>query len=314
MPDSYLTTATTNFDKSTVETILKQVQQNLRGGLEWTPRGSIIPATLVPGSNGTFRSFAYSDLPAGGDVDLSDGQPDPDVESIEPDYVEFTGTRRGRLVGWTDNAQAKSPHSLGSIGSQKIAFAIAQHIDSFAKGLYKAGGATLFAGTGNAAVGDVASTDTLTASLLKRAVALLRAADVKPLPSGTFALVTGPGPLFDLREDDDFRNEMRDADPSTFLTGEVARYAGCSIIDAGSNGIVFEGQGASSIDVHMPTLIGADALFAGLGQIEVHTVNTPDSGDPLNRRHTAGYKGWFGGEVNDLQAERYLGIAVASTI
>lgn len=64
---------------------------------------------LVKGTNATFRSVAYSDLAEDGAISIEDGQPDPDVEGLDIDYVEFTGTKKGRTVGLTDNAQERSP-------------------------------------------------------------------------------------------------------------------------------------------------------------------------------------------------------------
>ncbi len=317
MPDAYLNTGTTNFDKALVAAILKATQATLRGGLAFTPRGSIIEAKFVPGvgMSGVFRSFAFSDLPEDGWVTLADTDPDPDVEDLAMDYIEFTAVKFGRTVGVTDNAREHSPHNPFAIAVEKVSRDIATSgVDNVARALYAAATPELFGGTGNTDVAGVAAGDKMTAGLLKDGVAILRSRDVKPLANGLYAFVADPFVIRDLQEDDDYPKEVSYANPAAFLTGQIATYAGAAIIDAGSRGIVAAGAGTGSIDVHKPALIGGDAAFAGLGQVEVIPVTGPDKSDPLNRRDLVSYKGRKGAVLNDLQAARFLTIAVATTL
>jgi N4-gp56 family major capsid protein len=311
--DTYFNTSSTNFADSVVPLVLKQVQQTLRGGTPWAPAGSVIPASLVPGTNGTFRSFAYGDMPEDGEVDLEHGDPDPTVEDLSADFIEFTGKQVGRTLGVEDTARDRSPHNLAAIAAEKIARAIVVNVDNVPRKLYAAAPA-LFGGTGNDAVGEIGSGDNMTAQLLKDAVAILRSQDVKPLGNGLYAFIADPFVIADLQNDDDYREEMQFADPSTFLTGQVAKYAGCAIIDAGSRGNISAGAGTGSVDVHLPTLIGANAAFLGIGGTKVYAVTTPDHADPLNRRDLWSYKAFVGGILNNLQAERFITFAVATTL
>src|SRR5689334_15722783 len=192
MPDTYTSTSTTNFDKTVVALIKKAVQESLRGGLAYTPRGSVIDATLMPGTNGVFRSFAYDDLSEDGAVSIEDGQADPDVEDIAMDYVEFTGTAKGRTVGVTDNAKARSPHNLSTIAVDKVSRDIVVSVDNVPRALYAAATPALFGGSSNSAVADVAAGDIMTAKLLKDGVATLRERNVKPLANGLYAFVARP--------------------------------------------------------------------------------------------------------------------------
>jgi N4-gp56 family major capsid protein len=312
--DTYLGTGSSNFSDTVVALVLKQVQESLRAGLVYSPVGSIIPAVLVPGSNGTFRSVGYSDLPDGGEVDVETGDADPDVEDLGIDFVEFTGKQVGRTVGIEDTAMDRSPHNLAAIAADKIARAVALCTDEVPRSLYAAATPGLFGGTSKDAVGEIAAGDKMTAGLLKDGVAMLRSADVKPLSNGLYGFVASPLVIRDLQEDDDYIEEMGKADPSTFLTGQVAKYAGCAIIDAGSRGIFKAGAGTGSIDVAIGTLVGANSVFAALAGLKIYAVTTPDHADPLNRRNLWSFKAFRGGILNDVQSQRFLNIAVATSL
>jgi N4-gp56 family major capsid protein len=312
--DTYLNTGSTNFDKTIVATVIKTLQASLRAGLVYTPAGSVIPAQLVPGSNGTFRSFGVSDLPEDGEVDLETGDPDPDLEDLGLDFAEFTGKQVGRVIGIEDTAQDRSPFNLAAVAGDKISRAAHVLLDNVPRKLYLAAGADIYGGASNSHVGDLAAGDKMTASLIKDGVALLRSNDVKPLANGLYALVASPLVIRDLYDDDKFIDEMKMADPATFLVGQVAKYAGCAIIDAGSRANVDAGAAGDGADVHMSTMIGGDAVFAGLGGIKVYAVTGADKADRLNRRDSWGFKAFVGGIINDVQSNRFINIATVASL
>jgi N4-gp56 family major capsid protein len=313
--DTYLSTNTTNYGKSTVESILRTVQETLQGGLAYTPAGSVIPAALVPGSSGVFRSFGVSDLPEGGAVSVEDGQPDPEIEDLAIDFVEMQGHAIGRSIGVTDNAKARSPFNLSAIAVQKVSRDILVTYDGYARDCYKNAPVGIYGGTANSHVGDVAAGDKMTASILKDMVTILRGRDVKPLANGLYAFVASPYLLRDLMADDEYVDEMKFADPSTFLENQVVgRYAGAALINAGSRGLVQAGAGTGSIDVSIGVLIGANALFAALGGLQVIAATGPDKADPLNRRDVYSYKGFAAAILNDVQTERFVTVAVATSL
>ncbi len=313
--DTYFTTGTTNFDKTVVPLIEKQILANLRAGLPWTPAGSVIPGTFVKGSNGEFRAVAYGDLVEGGEVDLEDADPDPDIESMDIDYVTFTGERVGRVLGLSDNSQERSPHNLMAVAADKVARAASVMVDNVVRALYAAATPDVFGGTSKDAIDEIALGDNFTAKLLKDMVALARFSNIKPLKSGLYAFVADSLVIRDLQEDDDYKEEIQHANPQSLLTGQIGQYAGAAIIDAGSRGIVHSGAGTGSVDVHQPTLIGADAVFAGLGDLQIKTAVGPDKADPLGRRDTIGYKSFIGGVLNDAENEyRFVSAAVATSL
>jgi N4-gp56 family major capsid protein len=311
--DTYLSTATSGYSDTVVALVLKQVQAALRAGLVWTPRGSQIPATLVAGSNGTFRSVGYSDLPEDGQVQLEHGDADPDVEDLGIDFAEFTGKQYGRTVGVEDTAKERSPHNLSAIAAEKISRDINVAVDNQPRRLYAAAPG-MFGGTSKDAIGEIAAGDKMTAALLKDAVAVLRSTDVPTLANGLYGFVADPFVVRDLQADDEYIEEVKFADPSTFLTGQIATYAGCAIIDAGSRGNVSAGAGTGSIDVHLPTLIGANAVFGAIGGLRIIPVVGPDKSDPLDRRDLYSWKAFLGAILNDVQAERFITLAVATTL
>jgi N4-gp56 family major capsid protein len=314
MPDVYTNTGTTNFDKTIVPLIIKQLQENLRAGTKYTPPGSVLPAQLVKGTNATFRSVAIPDLAEDGAVSIEDGQADPDVEDLGVDYIEFTGTAKARTVGLTDNAQERSPFNLQATAVERVSRDIAVSVDNVARAIYAAETPVLFGGTANTNVAGVAAGDKMTAGLLKDAVAFLRGFDVKPLASGLYAFVAHPFVIRDLQADSAYIEEQKYADPKTFMSGQVGVYAGAAVMDAGSRGIILEGDGTSGIDVYLGTLIGAQAIFAALAGLKVIPVFGPDKADPLGRRDLVSWKGILGGVKNDIGTERFLNIGVATTL
>jgi hypothetical protein len=64
----------------------------------------------------------------------------------------------------------------------------------------------------------------------------------------------------------------------------------------------------------MSTMIGGDAVFAGLGGIKVYAVTGADKADRLNRRDSWGFKAFVGGIINDVQSNRFINIATVASL
>lgn len=320
--DAFLSTLSGQFSDTVVALVLKSVIPTLRAGLGYLPKGSVLPATYVKGTNATFRGVGYADLDPDGAVSIEDGQPDPDIEEVTLDVLEFTGTELARLVGVTVNAATRSPHDLNAIAAEKVARDFLVQVDQIARKAYwdaaEAGTSTLFNGV-ESNMDQVVAEDKLTADLVKRAVAILRASDVPTLQGGDYALLCHPFQEKDLRDDEDFVNEMKYADPSTFLTGATARFAGAQIVPT-SRAIVDPTSGVSSADVYVATLIGAGSIFMGdVSTMEIHV--TPPGGheDPLHRTSLFAWKCLLGAVLNDnagistVSTPRYVNLATGSS-
>lgn len=133
----------------------------------------------------------------------------------------------------------------------------------------------------------VASTDKLTVAEVKKAVTTLKNGNAKRI-NGSYIGIIHPNVANDLTSDTNWQ-AVKDYDPKDWYEGEIGRIFGVRFIET-TNAKIFEGEGASDINVYSTLIIGADAY--GVTEIEgggLQTIVKP-SVDPLNLVSTVGWK------------------------
>ena len=175
-------TGTTNFDK-TVQTLINKVLET-----ELLPelphlRGGYIKATFVKGTNSTMRflrvPFATPTTNAGvvsaGTAPwLTEGTA-PTAKALSIGYEEFTAYQAGQRWELTDVALMESPLDLMAKASEVCARDAAETADEYVGRILAAGTNVLYAGSGNTQRTDVAASDVITGSLVRRAAQNLKA-------------------------------------------------------------------------------------------------------------------------------------------
>ena len=146
----------------------------------------------------------------------------------------------------------------------------------------------------NALVGGQASGNHyLTVDAVRRAVRFLKVMNA-PKINGNYVGIIHPDVSYDLMSDPKWVNVKTYSDPDGIYEGEIGKIEGVRFVET-SEAKVFEGAGASGVDVYSTLILGADAYGVteitggGLEHI-VKQLGSAGTADPLNQRATAGWK------------------------
>ena len=146
----------------------------------------------------------------------------------------------------------------------------------------------------NALVGGQASGNHyLTVDAVRRAVRFLKVMNA-PKINGGYVGIIHPDVSYDLMSDPKWVNVKTYSDPDGIYEGEIGKIEGVRFVET-SEAKVFEGAGASGVDVYSTLILGADAYGVteitggGLEHI-VKQLGSAGTADPLNQRATAGWK------------------------
>lgn len=318
-------TASTNFDKTVQVMIRKQLEDELLPTLPHLMAGSFVQANFLKGSNGTMRFLRLPNFTpytaavmtghtAGTAPWLTEGV-SPTAQEMVFGYEEFTAYQAGDRVSITDVAAMESPLDLAAEGAKLIARQAAEAVDIYVGQTIAAGTNVLYAGAGNAARTDVGATDTLTGSLVRRAVQNLKA-DSVPAPAGGYRAIIHPAVVFDFEEDDDvggWLNVGQYSDPSKIQNGELGKYAGVRFFESPSS-VVFTAGGAGGANVYSTVILGANAYaFGDFGTLTSHVSPFKAApGNELAQLMSIGWKAMFGAMLVDEAGARYIRIESAS--
>lgn len=146
----------------------------------------------------------------------------------------------------------------------------------------------------NALVGGQASGNHyLTVDAVRRAVRFLKVMNA-PKINGGYVGIIHPDVSYDLMSDEKWVNVKTYSDPDGIYEGEIGKIEGVRFVET-SEAKVFEGAGASGVDVYSTLILGSDAYGVteitggGLEHI-VKQLGSAGTADPLNQRATAGWK------------------------
>ena len=133
----------------------------------------------------------------------------------------------------------------------------------------------------------------LTVDAVRRAVRFLKVMNA-PKINGGYVGIIHPDVSYDLMSDPKWVNVKTYSDPDGIYEGEIGKIEGVRFVET-SEAKVFEGAGASGVDVYSTLILGADAYGVteitggGLEHI-VKQLGSAGTADPLNQRATAGWK------------------------
>jgi N4-gp56 family major capsid protein len=298
--------ATSNFDKTVTALVLRTVVENLRKKVTWLDEGAWLKAKQIPGTN-LLRYINYGDLSTAVQT-LTEATP-PAEEALSIGYEEFSAAQAGRLVGISDLALLESPHELMSIAAERVGFNAIQTLDRNVGETvrdYLTAPAQILANSRAARVNLAqASSDYLTAALVRSAVTSLRASNVPTFPDGYYHGVIHPYSARDLMEESGTAGQWLDVrkyvDNEEILKGEIGRFFGVRFME--SNQATYIGNGgAASAHIFRTTIYGPGYYAFGDAQsIEAYMVRPGgDHTDPLAQKALVGWKAMWGVKVLGL--------------
>ena len=146
----------------------------------------------------------------------------------------------------------------------------------------------------NALVGGQASGNHyLTVDAVRRAVRFLKVMNA-PKINGNYVGIIHPDVSYDLMSDPKWVNVKTYSDPDGIYEGEIGKIEGVRFVET-SEAKVFEGAGASGVDVYSTLILGADAY--GVTEITggglEHIVKQLGSEPPLAGRQPRPQSGWW---------------------
>jgi N4-gp56 family major capsid protein len=322
-----LTTATTNFDKTVTALVLRQIDANLRTRSVYLQEGSFVRGDLIPGTN-LVRHIAFGDMSVttnnnvvtpGTQPWLTEGVP-PTAEAMTIAYEEYGVGQAGRTLEISDVAMAESPHKLFAVAADKIGVNAVQTVDLFVGNALHAGTArTIYAGAATSRV-TVAATHNITGALIRRAVAVLKQANIPMFPDGTFHAFINPMISYDLMSDTatgGWLDVSKYANPEGLLNGEIGKYMGVRFIETNVANLFADSGVGGTVDVYSTFIFGPDAFaFGDLQSIQAYMVSAPDKADPLGQKAIVGWKAMFGAKLlaQTGAGNKYARIEAASSI
>jgi N4-gp56 family major capsid protein len=309
-------TATTDFDKTVQTLIRKELEGELLGSLPHLSDGlGYIKAKFVKGTNSTLRFLRIPHLTvttnsgtvsAGTAPWLTEGV-SPTAQALAFGYEEFTAYQAGQRVELTDLAMDEYPGELIGEASVRVARQALATIDEYVGRILAAGTNVIYA-AGTART-DVGQSDSLTGTLVRRAVQGMKKDNIPQFGDGTFHAIVEPSVVFDFEEDESLGgwkaigNQQR---ADSILANELGKYAGVRFMES-SNARSFAAGGAGGATVYSTFITGPDSFaFGDWGNVTTHYVAPGGHGDELAQVASIGWKCRIGAMLTDEAGPRYV--------
>lgn len=241
-----------------------------------------------------------------------------DVDSTkipQPDKVTITPNEYGFAVTTTRKLGNRTFAPVDPIKANLIATHQARVLDELIQDALSTG--TKVYTDGNTANSTVAPTHKLTAAVLRRQVANLRAANVPTWFGGFYAAYTHPFVVLDLREETGsggwrVPNEYG-TDQSDIWAGEMGEFEGVRFVQSNLARVTQDGTGSGGTQtrVFSTYLLGRQALAEEV--IEEPHVEFAPPVDKLNRFATLGWYGDLGWALYNTQALKVIRTSSSAT-
>jgi N4-gp56 family major capsid protein len=296
--------------------VQRGVLENLRADLVWADKSLAEVGTFDPGHD-TLMFVAVPDITLNTTI-LTEGSR-PEKRALTLSTVTVSTNQYGDLVAITDVAKVKSPIEIASIATERLSRQAAETLDQVARDVISAGGTTFLApGGSNTVRSDIASNETITASMLRQLKTRMKKGKIMPKSDGFYVLFVHPNVSYDLRNENSSGvtvsgswNDVNKyaGDVPNLIKGEVGRIEGFRVIEV-INAPTF----ASTTTVYRSIALG-DKKGWGCGDLQTlqayHVAPGGDHTDPLAQEELMGWKVNYGCAV--LSNSYYYGLETAAT-
>jgi len=269
----------------------------------------------VPEGNYTSRFFTFDKIATSNVSQLSEGT-GPTAIAVSVSAVDRTPTQYGVSVEMTDLVALTAVFQLVNTTLTEVGKAMARKIDEVIQTVVNAGSNVIYPNANYTARGSITASDTITVSLIFKAVQKLRNNSAPEYPGGGYACVMHPAVAYDLMTSAgtgaSYWEAHKYAQPENLFNGEIGAIGGARIVQS-PNVQTF----SLPVTVYPTTLIAADAYR--ISYWLARKVNTyvypPESAVGVNNQ--LGQKGWVGAKTNigvaRTQEERLMRIESAAT-
>lgn len=208
-----------------------------------------------------------------------------EIKSVVEQYGEFIEiTDRIDMLG-IDPVLTEASDILGEMAGALV--------DNKCRDVLTAGTNVVYA-NGKTSRATVAAADKLNGAAIKKAVTVLKKANVKRI-NGYYIGIIDPDCASDLMDDPLWQDVSKYNGGVQIMKGELGKIHGVRFFET-SNAKVFEGAGEGGANIHSTIILGQDAY--GIADVEgsatpkmiVKDFGSAGTADPLDQRATAGYK------------------------
>jgi len=293
--------------------VQKKVLENLRASLVFADKRFAEQGEFDPGHD-TLMFVNVPDLSINV-TPLTEGTR-PDKRALTLGTVTVDADQYGDLVAITDLAKVKSPIELVPIASERVSRQASESLDQIARDVIALGGTTKYAGS-NTSRADLASTDVVVASTLRKLHTQMYKAKIRPMADGFYRLWVHPNVSYDLRDENSsgatvsgsFVDVNKYVDNTDLIRGEIGRLEGFRIME-----IVNAPTFSSTTTVYRSIALG-DKKGWGAGDLQTlqtyHVAPGGDHTDPLGQEELIGWKVSYGVAV--LSNGYFFGLESAAT-
>jgi N4-gp56 family major capsid protein len=274
--------------------VQKQVLANLRAELVWADPAYAEMGDFDAGHD-TLTFVAVPDLSIN-TTPLTEGTK-PTARAMTISTVSVSTAQYGDLVSITDLAKVKSPIEIANIASERVGRQAKESLDQVARDVIALSGTVKFgqASSVNTVRSDLATTDLIAATDLRRLRTQMYKAKIKPRSDGYYLLFIHPNVGYDLRNDTStggWVDVNKYSRPETLIKGELGRMEGFRIIE-----VVNAPTFSSTTTVYASLAVG-DIKAWGAGELQslstYHVAPGGDHSDPLAQEELVGWKVSYG--------------------
>jgi N4-gp56 family major capsid protein len=245
----------------------------------------------IPKNNGKTINFRRLNPFAKATAPLTEGVT-PDGKKLDWTQVSATVEQYGDYVTTSDMLDMTAIDNNITEAGRVLGDQAGLSLDGVVREILNAGTNVQYGDGTKTSRSAIASTDVMSAKAVKRAVTTLKRMNAKKI-DGDYVAIIHPDVAYDLMNDPNWE-AVSTYNPKNLYAGELGRFYGVRFVET-SEAKIFEGAGASGIDVYSTLFLGADAY--GTTQLEdgglemiVKAKGSAGTADPLNQRSTVGWK------------------------
>lgn len=245
----------------------------------------------IPKNNGKTINFRRLNPFAKATAPLTEGVT-PDGKKLDWTQVSATVEQYGDYVTTSDMLDMTAIDNNITEAGRVLGDQAGLSLDGVVREILNAGTNVQYGDGTKASRSAIASTDVMSAKAVKRAVTTLKRMNAKKI-DGDYVAIIHPDVAYDLMNDPNWE-AVSTYNPKNLYAGELGRFYGVRFVET-SEAKIFEGAGASGIDVYSTLFLGADAygtteLEGGGLEMIVKAKGSAGTADPLNQRSTVGWK------------------------
>lgn len=244
----------------------------------------------IPRGNGKTIEFRrFSKLPKAL-TPLTEGVA-PDGQALNVTAITATVQQYGGFVKVTDLLQLTAIDPIITEATELIAQQAGRTLDTVVREVLNGGSQVQYAEGQVASRASLTASHLLTVKAIRMAVRTLKGQDA-PMIDGSYIGIIHPDIAFDLMSDSKWEDWQKYTSPEHMYNNEIGRIAGVRFVES-TEAKIFEGAGASGIDVYSTLIFGANAYgrtsIQG-GGLETIIKSKEQAGGPLNQYSTIGWK------------------------